>query len=991
MALFYPWLQTSHHAPASPEPPIRKQNQLELIWKHYARARTGKAGIVMVAGGPGTGKTYLLEHFAARAAQEGALVLRGHGSQADGMPAYLPFLEALGPYIRRAPSEDLYQQTALAPAILARLFPELALRLGELPAPYSLHPQQQRLRLYEAVGAFVEAISMTQPLLLLLDDFHLADDESCSLLCYLVRHHPRARLLILGAYREGDHQRNPALVRAITELTCQRALATCKVQPLSPGDVESLAHAYLGQPIDPMTALLLYAQSEGNPLFAEELLQGWIQSGAMTQEDGLWSLAISADGPLPSGIINMLAQQVAQLSPETGEHLRVAAIIGRTFDVSLLAAVEGQEIEVVEDGLLEAVRARLVQSDQAGRFRFSHRAIRDYLYDDVIASRRQRLHRLIAETLAASCDQEQQKHGRLLAELAYHFARGGDPAQGILYAQRAAAQTLQRYVACEIELLLGAPLQFIAGGKKRAGLFLPGTEKYLSMRGWKGEAQTLCERADTWLALAHELAAVARSAQELELGEWQQEIVLAAREALEHALTLLEHHPSPEGVQTLIDLAVVLAFQMKRWSDSYSCVQRLLTLARHLTDGLSTGIHPLVNTSTSQSATNIARLHALERILALIETSDPPEETTECWLYLVMAYYWMAEIGRSFDVALRWAAYSERSRQPDQMEAAYTRLGLLYASQGAWLDADQALDQALSVTACTGRLEPSDMLCSIRGLLAFQRGEYTLAGQAFQSLLTGPWNNADLGFFCVPLLSLILVNTRNQDEMARSLERLQELLTRLPAGTLPALPILLGLALLAVALGKRELAAELYHQLLAFQGQHCWFLVDRILGSAAAFAGDWPAAELHLTRAEAIARRENLLPELARTLLERADLELAKGKEDVVSLANTYLTEALALFEKLAMHEMAESIRRRLGLLPRRAEKQETPPLPAHLTRRELAVLRLVAEGKSNYQIAQKLSLSEKTVANHLTTIFYKTASENRAAATAFAIRHGLA
>jgi DNA-binding CsgD family transcriptional regulator len=391
----------------------------------------------------------------------------------------------------------------------------------------------------------------------------------------------------------------------------------------------------------------------------------------------------------------------------------------------------------------------------------------------------------------------------------------------------------------------------------------------------------------------------------------------------------------------------------------------------------------------SQATT--ARLHALEHVLTLIETSDPPEETTESWLYLVMAYYWMAEIGRAFDVALRWAACSERSQQPDQMEAAYTRLGLLYASQGAWLEAERALDQALAVTASIGRLESSDMLCSIRGLLAFQRGEYAIAGQAFQTLLTGPWGNADLGFFCIPFLSLMLVNTRNQDEAARSLEKLQELLTRLPAGTLPTLPILLGLALLAVALGKRAQAAELYQELLMFQGQHCWFLVDRILGAIATFSGDWPAAERHFSRAEATARRENLLPELARTLVERADLELARGKKAAASQANTYLMEALDLSEKLAMYEMAEGIRHRLGLLPRRSEKPRVSSLPASLTRRELAVLRLVAEGKSNYQIAQKLNLSEKTVANHLTTIFYKTASENRAAATAFAIRHGLA
>lgn len=106
---------------------------------------------------------------------------------------------------------------------------------------------------------------------------------------------------------------------------------------------------------------------------------------------------------------------------------------------------------------------------------------------------------------------------------------------------------------------------------------------------------------------------------------------------------------------------------------------------------------------------------------------------------------------------------------------------------------------------------------------------------------------------------------------------------------------------------------------------------------------------------------------------------------------NAYLAEALALCKRISMRETACTIRSRLGLLPSQPEKVSPAPLPAGLTRREVDVLRLVAEGMRNGQIARKLHLSEKTVANHLTIIFQKTASENRAAAAAFAIRQGLA
>jgi DNA-binding NarL/FixJ family response regulator len=146
-----------------------------------------------------------------------------------------------------------------------------------------------------------------------------------------------------------------------------------------------------------------------------------------------------------------------------------------------------------------------------------------------------------------------------------------------------------------------------------------------------------------------------------------------------------------------------------------------------------------------------------------------------------------------------------------------------------------------------------------------------------------------------------------------------------------------------------------------------------------------------LAAAEATARREGLHPELARTLTEQANLEVARGGQGSTTRARQRLQQALALFEALGMSDSICRVHRRLRTLSHQSRDPLSPPLPAHLTRREVAVLQLVAQGKSNGQIAQALGLSEKTVTNHLTHIFNKTACDNRAAATAFAIRHGLA
>lgn len=989
----YTGRQVSHYVSASNESFIGKQDHLELLWNHYKRARAGHASMVMVVGEPGIGKTYLLEYLAARAAQEDATILRGHASEAEGMPPYLPFLEALGPYIRTAPLDQLYDQAAFAPETLASILPELTIRLGRLPTSDPVRPEQRRLRLYEAIGAFLEAMSREHPLLLVLDDLHLADTESLSLLCYIAHHHLKARLLILGACREGEYHQNPALVRTVMELTHYRMLTTLKVHPLSLAHVESLALSYLGQPIAPPVTLSLHAQSEGNPLFVEELLQYWVEVGAIKQESGQWIFAASVNGLWPSSVINTLHQQLAQLCSDTIEHLRVAANIGRTFDISLLAAVEGQEVEAVEECLREAVRTRLVLSDRAGNFRFSYRAVHEYLYDELVTSRRLRLHGRIAQTLEARYHQEQRRSSKQLAELAFHFTRSGDPERGMMYAQRAAAQALRRYASQEIEVLVRMSLQFVAAGKKLPDAFLADIDRLPHPKGMKEEDQPPHESANTWLALFSDLEPAARLAQELGLVEWWQEALLAALGSLEHALTLVEKCPSPEGMRALVDLAAPFAPYMRHQPDGNDYAQRLLALSHCLAgDHAANVTYPVVNESSfgcRGGAT--ARLRSLERVLALIESGEGPEEATERWPYLAGAYYWMAEIRRSHDMALRWATCGETSRQPNQSWAAYAWLGLLHASQGAWLEAEQAIEQALSFMTASASPELPGLMHYIRGFLASQREDYGVAEQAFQALLSSPQNNAEAWFFCAPLLNLTLIGTEKRDEATRYREKLQELLTRLPTGTLPTLPIMLALALIAVALGEQEQALTLYEDLLPFQGQHCWFLVDRVLGAIATGSGNRNTAATHLARAEAIARREGLLPELARTLVGWADLELAWGKEDSTTRANKYLTEALVLFEKLSMHNAVRVLRKRFGLALCQPDEMRALPLPAGLTRREVTVLRLVAEGKRNHHIAQEMCLSEKTVANHLTTIFYKTASENRAAAAAFAIRHGLA
>jgi predicted ATPase len=138
---------------------VGRQRELDSLWNQFEQSITGRLRVTLVAGEPGMGKTRLLREVARRAERTDAHVLRGGASEAEGMPPYLPFLEALGQHIRAATPDELRAQTGAMASVLATILPELSLCLGELPSSYLLPPEQARLRLYEAVGMFLAAIA----------------------------------------------------------------------------------------------------------------------------------------------------------------------------------------------------------------------------------------------------------------------------------------------------------------------------------------------------------------------------------------------------------------------------------------------------------------------------------------------------------------------------------------------------------------------------------------------------------------------------------------------------------------------------------------------------------------------------------------------------------------------------------------------------------------------------------------------------------------
>ena len=973
---------------------IGRHHEQDLLEREWHHALAGHTSVAVVAGEPGIGKTRLLSHMAARAEQQGALVLHGITSTMEGMPPYLPFLEALGQYIRTAPLARLRKQIGAHAPTLASLFPEITQRLGNLPPAFAIPPEQARFRLYEAIALFLYNVSRSRPVLLVLDDLQWADAASLDLLAYLVRHQPHARLLILGSVRSGEGM-HADFLNLLAELERLRRVILIELAPLSADEVAELAGLWLGAPLEATAVQLLLARSEGNPFFVEELLRNWQDTGRLVRAAPGWRLDGRVEDEFPASIVRAIEGRLARLPAQTVEYLRSAAILGRQFEIGVLAEALGQDAESLEEDLSPAVQARLIRQDQRG-FAFSHDLIREALYQQVPLTRRRRLHGLIGHALEARHQAQDAQH---LSTLAFHFTRSGDRERGIRYARFAAAEALRACAPKEALLHYQTALdaldqmehQGLAVPPQRGALLLELGEAAVQA-GMEQDAIRAFEAALAWFRRAGDQRAAAHAAYGSGRAYWRIEQVALAEQAFRLALTLLGEQISPEAASIHADLANLLVLSRHQYTQALWHAQRALEVAQHLEDDrlMAAALRTLGNlhVRTNRLPEGIARL---DNALALAIQSNDLAEAAETCTGLLIALAWSAQFQRTEQIAVQLIDLAERAQARYYLRHVYSLLFYLHMQQGNLGAAQQALMQAEQVVSALASPEPLALLQQCRAIGAYLSGDAAAMDAFMAEAITifralGP--ETLIWYLGLQALAKLECGAHAQARACR--DELEALLRAVPETAFPAADAFAHLALFALASGDHDRLAALYPKLLPFRGQYHDALVDRLLGAIEIVHKEWDRAQASLDAAEASARREGLRWELAHTLVSRADLELARGGAGSALRARALLVEALGLFKAYGNAAQTKRVRERLRNLPRQPGEKPAQPTPAGLSRREVDVLRLIAAGKSNREIADELALSEKTIANHVTMIFNKIGVDNRAAAAAFAVRQGL-
>jgi predicted ATPase/DNA-binding NarL/FixJ family response regulator len=961
---------------------------LALLEERFESAVNGTCSVVFLAGEPGIGKTWLLDRVADRCYGRGATVLRGGAVDAEGMPPYLLFLEALGTHIRRTPADVLRVQAGDGARTLATILPELELKLIDLPRGMQLPPEQARLRLYEAVSEFLLAIAVTAPIVLLMDDLQWADSATLDLLMYSARRNHSAPILFVGAYRPGEAAENPAFQRTLAELPRQRLLVERAIAPLPEDEITALAESCLQGQIRADIARHLTEQSEGNPFVAEELLRTWIETGVLIRQNQDWRLSGLPQHLLPPGILATVRQRIARLSGDVVEALRVAAIIGRTFDVSLLAQVINQASEVVEKLVLVAATAHIVREVRPGAFRFVHDTIRESLYQEVGSTERLHRHEAIGRALEAGQPVSSSQH---VAELAFHFARSADTTRGVSYSRRAADRAFVEYAFREAMAHCQAVLQLLADDDPLRGELLLHCADSALLAEAQDEAQAAYVEAQRWFEERGDRASAAVAAHGSGLVYWRQEALDRAQRALEAARCLLGEAKSPEMVRILVDLADLRGSSLSDYDAGLDLAQQALGMARQLGDRRLEA--PALRTA--------GRLHVLsnelpqgmpmlEQALNLLLADNDVADAAECCAVLANAYHWSGQSRRSLALTERRVELAQRAHDQYQLRHVYSWGIFMGTVLGEWSAAETMFALQLPIVERLLGQEPSAFLHVCRGFYLYHRGRYEEARDWLTRGLTmyRAFGTDSLAWH-LGLLGLTDAALGDFRAARRCLAEQEELIAALPAQNFQRGCALVIMANTAVAMRERERAARYYPLLEVFSGLHFWFLVDRGLGTLALRLGDHRRAAEHLEAARAITTGAGLLPELARTLVLQAELALQQRGRGSAQVARERLAEATRIFSDLDMRPELSGARELLRRLPTQPGAAQSR-LPAGLSAREAAVLRSVVEGKSNREIARELGLSEKTVANHLTSILNKTGTENRTAATAFAVRHGL-
>ena len=884
-------------ARAARSPLVGRATQLELLERLYGRAAEGASAAALLWGEAGVGKTRLLDEFASRAVALGAKI--GRASCFESLcPPFAPLHEAFAALGIPDPFEDRDASGGAGQSETAR-----------------------HRTLLRAAQTF-RAAAIT-PIVLIVDDLQWADYATLEFLTFLTARLGDSRWLFLGAVRteqlELDHARREALTRLE-----RQGVATVAVPPLDADEMRRLVTSiWPDRSTAPNSAIERVCElSEGKPYFAEELVN---------------SAAIAPEGPFVDAPLSIRAGVLARferLAPEERRILLYASVIGRSFDVPLLAQVGAASNADAARALAHARDLHLVREtrEAAGVLTFRHAITREILYRELLGIQTQAIHREVAEFL------EQRDADPI--DLAYHWNAAGDRERASAAYELAGDNALSRNAHRDAE---AAYRGAATSRSPDDATYAPLCEKFsraLSINGEVEEACAVAERAVNSYEAAGDDANAASVAIRLSRRVYESGRPDAAAQTALRALRLSGGH-GPVAFGAYVTLAHFDALQGATDAASANLASAEETPGERAALDRRNACMVRALIAATSCRLNDA-FEEYERAAAIARDSNDPEQlawTLNNYASRAMVTGWM---DRAF-AAYREAATCARSQDFGKVGAT-TIQGLAFA---ALLAGDLAAVRAYQRE--DARLPP--------GIAMTQTARTALAVR--------------LAYYCDDDADGALLVTPAALELAFA------------SGESQRIGLLAGCVAAYYDATKRRDEAETLRT-RALQALNSvdfsFWLLDQLSGSENADERD-RARELLAAAARDTA---NLA---ARAYLTLFDARVASRRRsaDAKALAG----EAAAQFERIAWPweraqalelegryaDAAEIYRRRGFVRPERElararQRARHRPGRHHLTAREVEVARLAAQGKSNRAIAAELFIGERTVETHIAAIF---------------------
>lgn len=412
---------------------VGREELLQQLAELWLKTEQNTGQVIFIRGEPGVGKTRLVQELIHRLNE--VTVLVGECQKLEKSTAYHPFVSALTTYFNIVPPEVAAQSVGQVCRRMASLIPELR---GIMPHVLDLIDSDSQQQAAAGLAQTMGPVTIGRPWLIVLDNLQWADQASLRLLEYLAAHGAHMGLMMIGLYDEDELEANEFLADTVERLLHQDNVTLFEPDPLTEAEMRALLESVWSQSAPNEWVKIIYKHTQGNPLYAEELVKYLVEEGIVNRRNNKWYFGQITPDQLPYGLEQVMQHRFRRLSRETQTFLSQIAVLGPVIefedlqemsDLSDWDALESLDTALQRQLLREAPGEKLV--------RFNHHKMQQVLYNGLSSLKRRLMHREAGEALERRNVPTPKKD---VESLAYHFIQAGELEKGLVYAIQAASR-----------------------------------------------------------------------------------------------------------------------------------------------------------------------------------------------------------------------------------------------------------------------------------------------------------------------------------------------------------------------------------------------------------------------------------------------------------------------------------------------------------------------------------------------------------------------